>query len=202
MQEYYDKSFVFNHLEDLILLPIPFKTSNLSHEEFDKRWKESNAVLSHVQKTLKKFQNELAFRSKLFLEIRKSYPQFCTSFKSALSEEDYQKYLSILKQTKLDVMSILSSRRLTTGSYEQELLARKDVVSSIIDCESTNRLSFLEDKFVLDELNRIGSFNLNSETLHDIESLSKELQERIKQYQLYAKLYNTESNEIRIEIDR
>ena len=62
-------------------------------------------------------------------------------------------------------------------------------MSSIIDSKDSSRMSFLEDSFVLSELNDLNLSTLDSDTIKKITLLKNSLQERIKKYKIFDELY-------------
>ena len=92
----------------------------------------------------------------------------------------------------------MSISEMTKEKYAEHLLEKKDLVSSVVDSETSCRLSKIQDEFVLNELNSIDCSRFNRTTQDNILSIKEELSRRLEQYELFYKLYNTK-NEINID---
>lgn len=196
----HDISFVLNNLEDIIVLPIPFRGHGISVSEHKLNKKLAIDSLESAENNYTKFEEELELRTSTFSQIREIYPGFCITMKGKISEQDYEDYLSFMRKCTDSVFSIMSMSlsEMTKEKYAEHILEKKDLVSSVIDSETSCRLSKIQDEFVLNELNNIDCSRFNRTTQNNIVSIKEELTRRLEQYKLFYKLYNTK-NEIRLE---
>lgn len=196
----HDISFVLNNLEDIIILPIPFRGHGISVSEHNLNRKLATDSLKHAENNFIKFEKELELRTSTFSQIRKLYPEFCITMKGKVSDKDYEDYFSFMRNCTDSVFSIMSMSlsEMAKEKYEEHLLEKKDLVSSVIDSEVSCRLSKIQDEFVLNELNNIDCSRFDRTTQNNIVSIKEELSRRLEQYKLFYKLYNTK-NEINID---
>ena len=120
--------------------------------------------------------------------------------KGKVSDQDFEDYLSFMKKCTNSVFSIMSMSlsEMTKEKYAEHLLEKKDLVSSVVDSETSCRLSKIQDEFVLNELNNLDCSRFDRTTQNNIVSIKEELSRRLEQYKLFYKLYNTK-NEINID---
>ena len=196
----HDISFVLNNLEDIIILPIPFREARIPLAEHNLSKKLATDSLEHAESNYKKFEEELELRESTFSQIRELYPGFCITMKGKVSDKDYEDYLSFMKKCTNSVFSIMSMSlsEMTKEKYAEHLLEKKDLVSSVVDSETSCRLSKIQDEFVLNELNNLDCSRFDRTTQNNIVSIKEELSRRLEQYKLFYKLYNTK-NEINID---
>lgn len=196
----HDISFVLNNLEDIIILPIPFREHGIPLADHNLSKKLAMDSLEHAETNYKKFEEELKLRESTFLQIREVYPDFCITMKGKVSDQDFEDYLSFMRTCTDSVFSIMhmSVSEMTKEKYAEHLLEKKDLVSSLVDSETSCRLSKIQDEFVLNELNNIDCSRFNKSTQSNIISIKEELSRRLEQYKLFYKLYNTK-NEINID---
>ena len=156
--------------------------------------------LEHAESNYKKFEEELELRESTFSQIRELYPGFCITMKGKVSDQDFEDYLSFMKKCTNSVFSIMSMSlsEMTKEKYAEHLLEKKDLVSSVVDSETSCRLSKIQDEFVLNELNNLDCSRFDRTTQNNIVSIKEELSRRLEQYKLFYKLYNTK-NEINID---
>ena len=196
----HDISFVLNNLEDIIILPIPFREHRIPLAEHNLSKKLAMDSLEHAESNYKKFEEELELRESTFSQIRELYPGFCITMKGKVSDQDFEDYLSFMKKCTNSVFSIMSMSlsEMTKEKYAEHLLEKKDLVSSVVDSETSCRLSKIQDEFVLNELNNLDCSRFDRTTQNNIVSIKEELSRRLEQYKLFYKLYNTK-NEINID---
>ena len=196
----HDISFVLNNLENIIILPIPFRGHGIPLAEHNLSKKLAMDSLEHAESNYKKFEEELRLRESTFSQIREVYPGFCITMKGKVSDQDYEDYFSFMRTCTDSVFSIMrmSLSEMTKEKYAEHLLKKKDLVSSVVDSETSCRLSKIQDEFVLNELNNIDCSRFSKSTQSNIVSIKEELNRRLEQYKLFYKLYNTK-NEINID---
>lgn len=202
-RDYYDKGFVLNHLEDFILLPGRVKEAYRREDPmYEHDYNLEHAVFHHAVQTFETAEKELELRKTVFNAIRTKFPNFCSSIQSSLTEEQYQEYLKLQKKI-LECFSQIQSLenlREYDKSYDEDLLERKDSISSLIDSESTSRLSALEDTYLLEQLNSINLKYFNQSMQNKINHIKGILNRRLKGYALFEKLYSTPKSEIRLDL--
>lgn len=196
----HDISFVLNNLEDIIFLPVPFREHGIPLSEHELSKKLAISSLENAENKYKNFEEELELRESSFSQIREIYPGFCITMKGKVSDQDYEDYLSFMRQCTDSVFSIMhmSLSEMTKEKYAEHVLKKKDLISSVIDSEVSCRLSKIQDEFLLNELNNIDCSKFNETTQTNIVSIKEELTRRLEQYKLFYNLYNTK-NEIRLE---
>lgn len=188
---YYDIGFIFNNLESLLILHIPCKKTSESEEEYVRNKEIALKALSTAQKTSKNVLQELKLRTETFEQIRKKNPDFCENMHDKVSNDDYREYISLVKQFSQKISSLLlySVPPQIHEDYLEVLLQNKDKVSEIIDSKESSRISYIEDTFVLSELDSINYSIFDAKTLKDIYELRASLISRIKQYEFFDNLY-------------
>ncbi len=194
---YYDIGFVFDNLESIISLPIPYKTRSMTMEQYESNKKIALSTIKKSQTAYKKFLQELDFRKETFNQIRNYKPNFANRIQDSLSKEDYQIYLNLIKSCSKDISSLVHTMNDRSNDYSDLLLIKKDAISSIIDSEHAYRLTNMEDTFILKELQNLKDLNLDSETRRNSEKLKKKLLGRIKQNDIFNDLYSN-NNQIKL----
>lgn len=191
---YYDLGYVLNHIESLITLPPPIKNKKMTSKQFDINRQISFQTEFESKIEFDNFSNEYDLRKNIFENIRAEYPVFCQSMKNSVSDEEYQEYLSLLKECnkKINKLMISFTDR-TNDNYYELLLEKKDLISNIIDTEDMSRLTYLQDNFVLTELSTIDSSKFEPQTQENIDKLKNILNERISSYKFFRKLYSSKN---------
>lgn len=196
---YYDLGFVLNNLDSVIILPTPVKTSTISMEEYYNNKTLYNEMYINIKSVFEKFNNELVLRKSTFEEIKQHYPNFTLDIDKKLDLERYQEYLKLLKFCSNDISKLVTSFDNVEDNYSEQILFRKDIISGIIDNEYNSRLTFIQDSFILEELNSLDCSNMNSETQRNIELIKIDLTKRIERYDEFKRLYSSNTT-IRLSI--
>ena len=198
--KHYDIGFIFDNLDSLILLDIPFREARHSTEQYQHNHKIAMAIFKKANDAYEKLLEELQSREQLFAQIRKTNPNFCSSMQGKVEEEEYEEYVSLLRNLNYSIRSLISAfprknpqdfsySHDYNNNYDDLKLQKEDAVSSIIDSKDSSRMSFLEDSFVLSELNDLNLSTLDSDTIKKITLLKNSLQERIRKYKIFDELY-------------
>ena len=186
---YYDMGFILNNLDSIIAFHIPYKDSTMTIQQYEINKEIAQSTNSVAEDTYSKFLQEFNLRATTFKQIRNYKPDFAENIQSFLSPEDYNAYLSLLGNCSKDISSLVFATNSVKSDYRDLLLELQDMVSEIVDSESSTRLANMEDTFILHELESLENMAIDSETQHNMNTLRKELQERTKQYEFFQKLY-------------
>ena len=139
------------------------------------------------------FLNEYDIRKSTFDAIRQVYPDFCKNMSKKVSKKDFSDYLSLLKKCSVDISTLIDS--FETGeekyNYLKLILSKKDNISKVIDNESNSRLTFYQDRFVLNELSCIDYSTMTPDIQRNIEDMKSELEKRLEKYGEFQQLYST-----------
>ena len=188
--KYNDLGFILNNLESAILLSKPTKDVDMSDNQYKHNRKMSLGSLKCCFETYEVLSDELNLRKTTFDAIREVFPDFCTNIKDTVTSKEYNEYLILLKRVSRILSKITLEKNSNTSNTEQELLDKQDMVSRIIDSETTSRLSNIEDTFVLSQLLNLDTSKLDKSIIGNIEEIKKIITSRIELYQEYSKLYS------------
>lgn len=200
LTKYYDLGFVLNNIESLICLNFPYKNAHQSDESYFKNKEISLKLLEKAEKSYEGFVAELNLRKEVFNCVRQSKPDFCQDIKTKLSPDDYEQYLKLLKNCSKDISNFISSFKDRSNDYQELLLTKKDSASDIIDTEYNSRLTYMQDSFVLSELDSVDNLQFDEQTMNNIQTIRNSLNTRIDAYRLVNNLYSKE-NKINIKIE-
>lgn len=194
----YNLGYVLNNLESIITLPIPYKDLEISMKEYEYNKKMAIESISNTESTYLEFLQEYNIRKSVFDNIRNFNPDFCSRIDKTLTAEEYNEYLELLKKCTKNISTLLHSLHTNNNvhNYKELLLEDKDYISSIVDSESTSKITYLQDKFVLNELDSLNPTYLSkmdSTIIKNIQKIKKELAERILKYENFQKLYATKN---------
>ena len=106
---YYDLGFILNHIEEIIQLPAPYKNSSMTQEQFSNNTKLASEYMNNIQSVSDIFLDECNLRKETFINIRKTYPTFCTQLGKKLSNEEYEEYLFLLKGCSKNISKLVQS---------------------------------------------------------------------------------------------
>lgn len=201
LSKYYDIGFIFNNLESIIKLPIPFKTSKISFEQY----KENKLIAKNSHKLSdkvhSKFNDELTLREETFNSIREKYPNFCKNIQDTLSKKEYNEYIELLKISLKNISEIIVHKKNDLNTACQEiLLTKKDQISNIVDSYNATKLSYIEDNFVFSELENIDLNCMPEHTQQNIIKLKKLLLNRFNKHDSFMNYYS-KGNKINIKND-
>ena len=90
-----DIGFVFDNLESLVIMPIPYRKPNEDNENYKINKGYVLESLPIAEQAIKKLTDELYLRSITFEYIRKTNPNFCTNMENKISKAEYLKYKAL-----------------------------------------------------------------------------------------------------------
>lgn len=120
-----DIGFVFDNLENLVIMPIPYKEENVDNKNYKINKKYALEALTIAEQTIKKLTDELFLRSTTFEYIRATNPDFCTNMESKISETEYLKYKALLQECIEVLVAIIYSGKCNKRKSEKQLLTRQ-----------------------------------------------------------------------------
>ena len=199
--KYNDLGFVLNHIEDLISLPIPYKNPNSSSEQFDYNKNLAIQTIKQAEQAYNELVNELNNRKNCFDYVKSINPDFCENMKNKIPDKDYEEYIYMLKKCCKDLSNLIYYFKDEKNNYDELLLGKKDAVSNIIDAQDTSKLAYIQDMFVLQEIESIEVLdNINPQIISNISNIKEQLNSRISRYKTFEKLYSSK-NIIKLKID-
>lgn len=120
-----DIGFVFNNLENLVIMPIPYKEENGDNESYKINKQYALKALPIAEQTIKKLTDELFLRSTTFEYIRETNPEFCTNMESKISETEYLEYKALLQECIEALTALIYSGKCNKRKSEKQFLTRQ-----------------------------------------------------------------------------
>ena len=154
--KYNDIGFIFDNIDSIVYLHIPFKNKHVSEEQFQKNREIAFKTLETAKVSYEDFMKELELRERVFKKVREINPEFCMNMKAKISNEEYDTYKRLLEKSIKSITRLFNSIYSENSiDYEELILKKQDKISDIIDSADSSQLSQIEDTFVLNELNSI-----------------------------------------------
>lgn len=191
--KYYDLGYVLDNLESIIMLPIPYKNPGVSKQEYFENKQISMDIFSKIESVLEAFKSELDLRKSTFDEIKRQCPNFCSDMNRKIDSQTYQEYLELLKSCSKSIDELIKNFKDRKDRYQELLLDKKDDVSRIIDTEINSRLSYIQDNFVLQELDTIDFSKMTPQTQENAAKIRRDLSQRIANYNNFLRLYSSKN---------
>ena len=120
-----DIGFVFDNLENLVIMPIPYKEENEDNENYKINKNYALEALPMAEQTIKKLTEELFLRSTTFEYVRETNPDFCTNMENKISKGEYLKYKALLQECIESLTALIYSGRCTRKKSKKLPATRK-----------------------------------------------------------------------------